>query len=992
MDEHSSEPLTGSRRVADDDGPGLTEDRTDVSEVRSTRHEMRELLGLLDATQRLAKVGGWEWDLRRQAITWTDETYRIHAMAPGDLPEGSPDHIARSLACYDPSDRPVVEAAFRRCVESGEPYDLELPFTAADGRRKWVQTTARPVLDGGRIVKVLGNIMDITERRLAAEERHRREGLERLVATVFSELVAARGSEIDPAVEQALARIGAYVGADRAYVFLFTDDLASMDNTHEWCAPGIEPQKDSLQGLPSATLPWWVARLEAHETIDIPAVAELPPEAQAEKEVLEPQGVQSLIVVPMLAGGELLGFLGFDAVVARRVWVDSERDLLQSLAATVVHAIQRRRAEDDLAESEERFRTLAENLPGVVYLCRNDSRYTMLYLNSAIESLTGYCSEEFLEDRISFVDLYSPEDGPRIVAAVEKALAAREPFHLVYRIRRRDGEYRWVEEWGTGVYLGEKLRFLEGFLADITERKHSEAELERSEREYRALYQQFRGILDAIPDAMCLVSRDLRIIWANEVAAANMGMTMSEFTGKHCFESRHGLVEACPDCIVLRAFDSGAAVAGEGRTPDGRAWELHALPVLGDDGEVSSVIEAARDITGRKQDEDERAKLQAQLAQAQKMESVGRLAGGVAHDFNNMLTVILGQTELALDRVGPGQPLFNELQSIRRAAERSAGLTRQLLAFARKQTVAPKVLDLNEVVEGTLKMLRRLIGEDIDLAWLPGGGLWPVKLDPSQVDQILANLCVNARDAIGDTGKVTIETDNVTLDDVYCSGHAGFFPGDFVVLAVSDDGCGMDAETLSRLFEPFFTTKEQGKGTGLGLATVYGIVKQNHGFVNVYSEPGRGSTFRVYLPRHTADTATAPRVEAAQDKPRGHGSILVVEDEPAILGLVKTMLVRQGYDVQTASSPEEAVRIGAACRGEIRLLLTDVVMPGMNGRELASRLRAFHPGIETLFMSGYTANVIAHHGVLDEGVHFIAKPFSSADLAAKVEEALRGRT
>ncbi|MGV8039257.1 MAG: PAS domain-containing protein [Thermoanaerobaculaceae bacterium] len=656
-----------------------------------------------------------------------------------------------------------------------------------------------------------------------------------------------------------------------------------------------------------------------------------------------------------------------------------------------MYAIQRTRAEEDLAESEERFRTLAENLPGVVYLCRNDSRYTMLYLNSAIEELTGYSSEEFLEDRISFVDLYSPEDGPRIVAAVEHALAAHEPFHLVYRIRRRDGEWRWIEEWGTGVFLGGDLRLLEGFVTDITERKHAESELGRSEREYRALYQQFRGILDAIPDAMCLISRDLRIIWANEVAAANMDMTMSEFTGKHCFESRHGLAKPCSDCIVLRAFETGEPLAGEGRTLDGRTWELHAIPVFGDDGDVTSVIEAARDITGRKQDEDERAKLQAQLAQAQKMESVGRLAGGVAHDFNNMLTVILGQTELALDRVGPGQPLSHELQSIRRAAERSAGLTRQLLAFARKQTVAPKVLDLNEVVEGMLKMLRRLIGEDIDLAWLPGGGLWPVKIDPSQVDQILANLCVNARDAIGDTGKVTIETDNVSLDDAYCSGHAGFLPGDFVVLAVSDDGCGMDADTLSRLFEPFFTTKEQGRGTGLGLATIYGIVKQNRGFVNVYSEPGEGSTFRIYLPRHAANAGERPATEAVRSSARGHGTILVVEDEPAILTVVKTMLERQGYLVLAASSPDEALRLGAAHGKEIRLLLTDVVMPGMNGRELATRLRMFHPGIEPLFMSGYTANVIAHHGVLDEGVHFIAKPFSSADLVAKVEQVLHGK-
>lgn len=834
-----------------------------VSTVRAPESAVRDTLDLLDATQRLAKVGGWEWDELRQTITWTDETYRIHGMVRGEVPEGSPEHITRSLACYDPEDRPTIETAFRRCVEEGVPYDLELRITAVDGRHKWVQTTARPELEGGRVSRVTGNIVDITSRKLASEEKRRREELERLIATVFSELVAARASEIDPTVERALALIGHYVGADRAYVFLFTDDLAAMNNTHEWCAPGIEPQKDELQALPSAMLPWWVARLQARETISIPVVAEMPPEASAERAILEPQGVQSLIVVPMLAPDRLLGFLGFDAVTARRMWLDSERDLLRSLGNTVVHALQRCRAEEELLQSEQ---------------------------------------------------------------------------------------------------------------------------------EYRLLYQQFHGILNALPDAMCLISRDLKIIWANDVAAANMGMSVPEFLGQHCYESRHGLSAPCEGCLVLQSFASGAPVAGEGRTPDGRTWELHALPVYRENGEVASVIEAARDITERKQDEAERAKLQAQLAQAQKMESVGRLAGGVAHDFNNMLTVILGQAELALDRAGPDHTLISELQSIRRAAERSAGLTRQLLAFARQQTVAPQVLDLNEVVEGMLKMLRRLIGEDIDLAWLPGGGLWPVRIDPSQIDQILANLCVNARDAIGDTGKVTIETENVTVDEAYCSGHVGFLPGEFVVLAVSDDGCGMDADTLGRLFEPFFTTKELGKGTGLGLATIYGIVKQNQGFVNVYSEPGRGSTFRIYLPRHRTDPSERPVAEPVRPSVRSHGTILVVEDEPAILVVVKAMLERDGYAVLAASTPDEAIRLATTHVGEIRLLLTDVIMPRMNGRDLASRLRAFHPGIEPLFMSGYTANVIAHHGVLDEGVHFIAKPFSAADLVAKVEEVLRGKT
>lgn len=297
------------------------------------------------------------------------------------------------------------------------------------------------------------------------------------------------------------------------------------------------------------------------------------------------------------------------------------------------------------------------------------------------------------------------------------------------------------------------------------------------------------------------------------------------------------------------------------------------------------------------------------------------------------------------------------------------------------------MLDLNSTVEGLLKMIRRLIGENIDLIWKPGRDLWQVKLDPSQVDQILANLCVNARDAIADVGKIAIETGNTVMDEEYCAHHVGFVPGEYVLLAVSDDGSGMDAETIAHIFEPFFTTKEVGKGTGLGLATVYGAVKQNGGFINVNSEPGRGTTFKIFLPRHAAKAE-----ETDEGKPqaaaRGSETILLVEDEPIILKMTTTMLEQLGYNVLAARTPGEAIRLGREHKGRIDLIMTDVVMPEMNGRDLAKNLLAIHPGIRRLFMSGYTADIIAHHGVLDEGVHFLQKPFSRKDLGAKIREAL----
>ncbi len=419
------------------------------------------------------------------------------------------------------------------------------------------------------------------------------------------------------------------------------------------------------------------------------------------------------------------------------------------------------------------------------------------------------------------------------------------------------------------------------------------------------------------------------------------------------------------------------------RRTDGTLIHLieNAAAVFDENGNLDHIRGFLLDIT-------EQRSLESQLIQTQKMESIGRLAGGVAHDFNNMLNVILGHTDLALDKVDPSDSLHNNLQQIRKAASHSAEITKKLLGFARKQTISPKTLDLNETVEGMFNMLRRLIGEDIDLLWQPAGKLWPVKIDPSQVDQILANLCVNARDAIADRGKITIETGIKTFDTSYCADHPGFVPGDFVLLAVSDNGCGMDQDTLANLFEPFFTTKGVGKGTGLGLSTVYGIVKQNNGFINVYTEQGTGTTFHVYLPRSGDETADIPK-ESSAPMPTGNGeTILIVEDEDAILELLQAMLLQLGYAVLAESSPCKALELARAHDGRIHLLITDVVMPEMNGREMAGQMTALYPDIRLLFMSGYTANVIAHQGVLEKGVQFIQKPFSMQQIAVKVDTAL----
>jgi len=436
----------------------------------------------------------------------------------------------------------------------------------------------------------------------------------------------------------------------------------------------------------------------------------------------------------------------------------------------------------------------------------------------------------------------------------------------------------------------------------------------------------------------------------------------------------------------------GVLTAGEvwrgrmiNRRKDGTFYEDDAsiAPVRDAAGKIVNYVAAMRDVTHE-------ARLEKQLRQAQKMEAVGRLAGGVAHDFNNLLMGIMGYVELCRNELPLTHPIRHYLDKVADAAKRSVNITRQLLAFARKQDIAPKVMDLNTAVSDMLNPLRQLIGEGISLTWRPGDGVKRVRLDPSQVDQILANLFANARDAIAGVGKIDMETGNSIVDAEYCAGHPDAIPGAYVLLTVSDDGCGMDQETLAQIFEPFFTTKDIGKGTGLGLATVYGIVKQNNGFIDASSEPGKGTTFKIYLPQVATEAAVEP-IASRAETPKGRGeTILVAEDNDSVREICSHFLDGLGYRVLLAETPEAALQIAGRHSGDIDLLLSDVVMPGMDGRQLAERLGSDRPCLKVLFMSGHTADVMAKRGLLPQGINFIAKPFSCDEIGRKVREVLEG--
>lgn len=628
---------------------------------------------------------------------------------------------------------------------------------------------------------------------------------------------------------------------------------------------------------------------------------------------------------------------------------------------------ERKQAERALALVAQQWQTTFDAVQDVVWIL--DEQRRIVRSNRAAERLFHVPASE-LTGRYCWEIVHGPT-GPAEDCPLRRAQQS---------LRRETMELREGDTWlvvaidpildADGRYAGAVH-----MIRDISRRKRAEEALKVSEAKFRDLFAKHAAV------KLLIEAESGAILDANEAA--------ERFYGWSGEELRRMRIQ---DINTLPPEEVKAAMA-KARERQRVLFEFRHRRADGSIRDVA-VYSSGIDIQGKKMlhaivhDITERRNLEEQLRQSQKMESVGRLAGGVAHDFNNMLSVVIGYAQLGLEKVAPSDPVHHDLEAILDAGQRSADIVRKLLAFARKQTISPEVLDLNATVESMLKMLRRLLGEDIDLAWLPGPGLWPVRMDPSQLDQLLANLCVNARDAIEDGGKITIETDNVPIDATYSAGRVDIVPGDYVLLAVSDDGVGMERGILDNIFEPFFTTKEVGEGTGLGLATVHGIVKQNNGFINVYSEPGKGTTFKIYLPRCMDAVAATDSGGEAVVQP-GHGeTVLLVEDEPILLEMGQQMLGKLGYRVLAAGSPGAALTLAEAHAGTIDLLLTDVVMPEINGRELADRLHGLYPEMAILFMSGYTANVIAHRGVLDEGVVFMQKPFTKKNLDAKIREAL----
>ncbi len=652
------------------------------------------------------------------------------------------------------------------------------------------------------------------------------------------------------------------------------------------------------------------------------------------------------------------------------------------LLETFIDITERKQAEEALRKSEERYRTILENMEDGYF--EIDLAGNLTFFNNSLRKFLGYSNEETMGMNYrQFVDKGALHRVSRVYRSVYVTGIPLRAFD--YKIIREDGTARFIE---SGVSLirnekGEPIGF-RGVARDITDRKQAEEALRQSEERYRTLVEEsFDGIF---------IQKGPKIIFANQRLYEMLGYDEGEL-----LEKDHWLVYH-PDYHELTRERARARMLGENAPPqyevklqrkDGSSFdgEINARRIMF--GNEAGIQVWVRDITKRKRAEEEMRALEEQLRQSQKMEAVGRLAGGIAHDFNNLLTVIKGYSQLSLLDLKETDPLWVNMQEIQKVTQRASDLTRQLLAFSRRQILDPKVLDLNSLLRDLDKMLRRIIGEDIELSSEFTNDLGRVKIDPGQFEQMILNLAVNAKDAMPSGGRLSIETTNVQLDEEDVSNRVGVTPGRYVRLSISDNGVGMSKEVKEKMFEPFFTTKEKGKGTGLGLSTVYGIVKQSGGNIRAESEPGHGTTFEIYLPRIEEALDTLCVRDETDSLPGGSETVLLVEDEQEVRSLAHRLLCQQGYRVLAAANGVEALHIAQEHTGEnIDLLLTDVVMPQMSGKELSDQLKTFRPDVKILYTSGYTDDDIVHHGVLDPGTHFLQKPFTHQGLSRKVREVL----
>jgi len=684
--------------------------------------------------------------------------------------------------------------------------------------------------------------------------------------------------------------------------------------------------------------------------------------------------------IPLIARETLIGAIVVQSYKEPDFYDATDVETMSAVATQVAIGIERKQIEEKLQTSINRFRKIIEDVSGIAIQGYDENRHAIFW-NKASERLYGYSELEVLGKPLETLIIPFTHRAEMIQQHRQWVDEDVQPEAMEIVLKNKKGED--VPVFSSHVMCetanGKEMYCIDLDLKPIKMAEESRREMEEKLRESE---QKHRVIFENSPLGVIYFSSDGIIIDCNARFVDIMGSSKEKLIGLNAATSSSVAMQA-----ALQQALTGEKASYEDLYASVTGTKTTFIRVMfnpiSPGQNPSEVIATFEDISERKHIEKEREKFEFQLQQAQKIESIGRLAGGVAHDFNNMLGVILGRAEMIMGDTDDSFAFREDIHEIYEAAKRSADLTGQLLAFARKQTVLPRVVDLQTKVSEIFSMLKRLIGEDVELVNRSAGDIWPVRVDPGQIDQILINLSVNARDAITGHGQIKIGLRNIHVDGQYDFKSRKIQSGAYVLLSVSDNGCGMGKEILENLFEPFFTTKDVGKGTGLGLATVYGVVQQNKGFVGVESDPG-GSTFSVYLPRCVTENRVQSADPTVKQEQESGGTILLVEDEPAILALIRTILERLGYTVLATDSPDQALQMAQMHDGSIDIILTDVIMPEMDGRQLAVKVHNLYPDILTLFMSGYTDDVISSSGVLERGVHFIQKPFTKSELVSKL--------
>jgi len=935
-------------------------ERDEKSESLRQSEEHRRLA--LDA----AKSGSWSWDFKTHTNVWSEEMWALYGL---NRQTGVPSCSQWSQNMH-PDDRERVEKLVQDAVCNGSELHVEWRVQDDNGKERWLMARGKTIRNAhGDPVKMVGIVIDITENKLSEKLRiesnlrysllvdNMREGI------AYCRMIYEDGSPVDFMYEQVNARFEVLTGLKHVEGKRVSEVI-----------PGINVTSPEL--------------FEIYGRVAITGVSE------RFEFYLEPLAMWLDISVYGTQNDHFVAV--FDVITERK------------------------QTENALRESEKKFRSITEQMSEVVFVTNNFGHIT--YASSAIEKIFGYTAQEFVGH--SFTEYLVEDEIPRSVAIFNDAVLNQLTLQVLeFRYRKKNGAVFYGEVHLHYHYDNGSFGII-GLIRDITERKRNESIIEFRLRllllpDTYSIQEVLRETLDEVemltgstigfihfvePDQITIslqawsTNTEKNLCWMEEGFRRHYPLNDAGVWADAIRERRpiiHNNYDALPN---RKGVPEGhVKLTRELVVPIMRGEKITAIIGIGNktvdyDQEdvklLSAMAGIAWDVIARKQAELSESRIQNELVKVQKMELVGRLAGGIAHDFNNMLCVILGHTEMALLDKSLNESLTVSLQEIFNAAEKSADLTHQLLAFARKQPLIPKVQDLNVVIDGMLNMLSRLIGEDITLVWRPDKSPSFVNMDSSHIDQILVNLCVNASDAIAGTGTIVIETKNITRHESFAVDDADISSGEYVILSVRDNGSGIEEKDAGYIFEPFFTTKESGKGTGLGLSTVYGLVKQNNGLIKFSSEPGKGTEFRVYFSRYMRNALSAKSEELAEALKPGEETILIVDDEDEILKLSKMILQKNGYHVVTASTPVQAIQIAEEHNGEIHLLLTDIIMPEMNGRDLSRKILSIYPDIKTLFMSGYTAEIIASEGAVDETMNLILKPFSIKGLRKKVYDTL----